>query len=179
MSFIDQARADMIRSWIHSGFSVESETRLFTKADREALWQYVVRGAVSMDKVSYDTTTDTVSWHASEKGFFKGKVETFRGFEFMDQLATHLPPRRVLLVRRYGIYAGRMRSGWPERAGIVRFAPESWKQSHPEGQSQTMNTETEGDKLVPPDAWNKLRRQSWATTTVVRVTPKSVRGRSV
>jgi len=162
MSFIDQPRADMIRSWIHSGFSVESETRLFTMADREALGQYVVRGAVSMDKVSYDTTTDTVSWHASEKGFFKGKVETFRGFEFMDQLAAHLPPRRVQLVRRYGIYAGRMRSGWPERAGIVRFAPESWKLSHPEGQSQTANGEPEGDELVPPDAWNKLRRQSWA-----------------
>ncbi len=80
----------------------------------------------------------------------------------MDQLAAHLPPRRVQLVRRYGIYAGRMRSGWPERAGIVRYAPESWKQSHPEGQNQITNIKTEGDELVPPDAWNKLRRQSWA-----------------
>ena len=39
MSFIDQTRTDIIRSWIHSGFSFESETRLFTKADREALGQ--------------------------------------------------------------------------------------------------------------------------------------------
>lgn len=42
---IDQARADMLRSWQPSGFSIEYESRLFTKADREALGQYVVRGA--------------------------------------------------------------------------------------------------------------------------------------
>lgn len=28
---IDQARADMLTSWQHSGFSIESETRLFIK----------------------------------------------------------------------------------------------------------------------------------------------------
>ena len=33
---------------------------------------------------------------------------------------------------------------------------------HPEGQSQTTNVDDEGDELVPPDAWNKLRRQRWA-----------------
>jgi len=42
---IDQARVDMLMSWRHSGFSIESETRLFSKADREALGEYVVRGA--------------------------------------------------------------------------------------------------------------------------------------
>ena len=162
-SYIDQAKATMICSWGNSGFSVESETRLFTKADREALGQYVVRGAVSLEKVQYDYDTDTVSWKAAEKGFYKGKIETFRGFEFMDQLAAHLPPRRVQLVRRYGIYAGRMRSGWPERSGIVRFAPETWKQTHPEGQKQSASAdEANGDGLVSPVAWARLRQQSWA-----------------
>ena len=35
----------------HFGFSVESETRLLTKKDREALGQYVVRGATSQEKI--------------------------------------------------------------------------------------------------------------------------------
>ena len=87
-SYIDQAKATMICSWCNSGFSVESETRLFTKADKEALGQYVVRGAVSLEKIQYNYDTDTVNWKATEKGFYKGKVETFRGFEFMDQLAS-------------------------------------------------------------------------------------------
>ena len=46
-------------------------------------------------------------------GFFDGKVETFKGFEFVDQLVAHLPPRRTQLVHRYGIYSSRVRSeGW-------------------------------------------------------------------
>ena len=39
---IDQARVNMLKDWKHSGFSIESETRLFSKADREALGQYAL-----------------------------------------------------------------------------------------------------------------------------------------
>jgi len=33
---IGQARVNMLKDWQHSGFSIESETRLFSKLDREA-----------------------------------------------------------------------------------------------------------------------------------------------
>jgi hypothetical protein len=36
---IDQARVAMLMSWWHSGFSIESQTRLFSNADREAVCQ--------------------------------------------------------------------------------------------------------------------------------------------
>jgi len=36
---IDQTRVNMLKDWKHSGFSIESETRLFTKVDREAACQ--------------------------------------------------------------------------------------------------------------------------------------------
>ncbi len=88
----------MLKDWKHSGFSIESETRLFSKADREALGQYVVRGATCAEKIQYYPDTDTVIWTASAKGFYKGKSETFKGFEFVDQL-----------VRRYGVYARKVR----------------------------------------------------------------------
>jgi len=120
---IDQARVNMLKDWKHSGFSIESETRLFSKADREALGQYVVRGATCAERIQYDQDSDTVIWTASPKGFYKGKSETFKGFEFVDQLAAHLPPRRVQLVRRYGVYAGKVRKQWQERPGIYRLAP--------------------------------------------------------
>jgi hypothetical protein len=64
---IDQARADMLRSWQHSGFSIESETQLFTKSDREALGQYVVCGATCAEKIRYDPVTDTATWTAAPK----------------------------------------------------------------------------------------------------------------
>jgi hypothetical protein len=115
---IDQSRVNMLKDWKHSGFSIESETRLFSKADREALGQYVVRGATCAEKIHYDPASDTVIWTATPKGFYKGKTETFKGFEFVDQLVAHLPPRRVQLVRRYGVYAGKVRKQWQERPHI-------------------------------------------------------------
>jgi len=106
---IDQARVNMLKDWKHSGFSIESETRLFSKADREALGQYVVRGATCAEKIHYDPSSDTVIGTTAPKGFYKGKSESLKGFEFVDQLVAHVPPRRVQMVRRYGVYAGKVR----------------------------------------------------------------------
>ena len=89
----------MLKGWKHSGFSIESETRLLSKADREALGQYVVRGANSAEKIHYDTATDRVTW----------------------------------------------------------------KQSHPLQPQSTQEAQPETVDLPEvPDAWSKLRRQSWA-----------------
>jgi hypothetical protein len=160
---IDQARADMLTAWQHSGFSIESDTRLFSKADREALGRYVVRGASCAEKIQYDPDNDTVTWSASPKGFYKGRTETFKGFEFVDLLVAHLPPRRVPLVRRYGAYSGKVRNQWQQRSGIYHLAPESWKQAH---QLRTSTNEEAKpaalDSTDTPDAWSRLRRQSWA-----------------
>jgi len=160
---IDQARVAMLKDWKHSGFSIESDTRLFSKADREALGQYVVRGATCAEKIQYDPTSDTVIWSAAPKGFYKGKTETFKGFEFVDQLVAHLPPRRIQLVRRYGLYAGKVRKQWQDRPNIYCLAPESWQKVHP-SQSKIVHAKApENEEAVQvPDAWSKLRKQSWA-----------------
>ena len=55
----------MIRSWVHSGFSVESETRMLDKSTKEALGQYAVRDAVSEQRISYDSDADLVTWSAT------------------------------------------------------------------------------------------------------------------
>jgi hypothetical protein len=168
-NLIDQARADMLTSWQHSGFSIESDTRLFSKADREALGQYVVRGATCAEKIQYDPDADTVTWTASPKGFYKGRTETFKGFEFVDQLIAHLPPRRVQLVRRYGAYSGKVRNQWQRRSGIYHLAPESWKQAHqlrtqstPETEPVSVDSTDTPDAVCRSDTLSRLRRQSWA-----------------
>jgi hypothetical protein len=160
---IDQARVNMLKDWKHSGFSIESETRLFSKADREALGQYIVRGATCADKIHYDPACDTVIWTAPPKGFYKGKSETFKGFEFVDQLVAHLPPRRVQSVRRYGVYAGKVRKQWQERPNIYCLAPESWQKGHPSEPKIVQAIPQEKPETVQvPDSWSKLRKQSWA-----------------
>jgi hypothetical protein len=110
-------------NWKHTGFSIESKTRLFSKADREA----------------------------------------FKSYEFVDQLAAHLPPRRVQLVRRYGVYAGKVRKQWQERPGIYRLAPESRQKGHPnKAISVAVKPQESEDAVQAPDAWFKLRKQSRA-----------------
>jgi len=160
---IDQTRVNMLKDWKHSGFSIDSKTRLFSKADREALGQYVVRGATCAENIHYDPASDTVIWTASPKGFYKGKSETFKGFEFVDQLVAHVPPRRVQLVRRYGVYAGKIRKQWQERPSIYRLAPEGWQKEHPyKGPPGATTLPEEASRTETPDAWSRLRKQSWA-----------------
>lgn len=127
---IDQARGNMSKDGKHSGFSIESKTRLFNKADQEALGHSVVRGSTCAEKIHYNPSSDTAIWTAAPKGFYRGKSETFKDFEFVDQLLAHLPLRRVQLVSRYGVYAGKVRKQWQERFGMYRLYPGSWQKAH-------------------------------------------------
>jgi hypothetical protein len=87
----------------------------------------------------------------------------YKGLEFVDQLVAHLPPRRVQLVRRYGVYAGKVRKQWQERPSIYRMAPEGWQKGHPNKSTIVAATLPEDATTVEaPDAWSKLRKQSWA-----------------
>ena len=111
----------------------------------------------------YDPASDTIIWTASPKGFYKGKTETFKGFEFVDQLVAHLPPRRVQLLRRYGVYAGKVRKQWQERPNIYSLAPESWQKGHPrESKIVPAIPQEKPETVQVSDAWSKLRKQSWA-----------------
>ena len=90
-------------------------------------------------------------------------METFRGFEFVDQLAAHIPPRRVQLVRRYGIYAGKVRAQWVDRPAIARLATVGWQSSHVFRVAQHADDENPANATLDvPDAWSRLRKQSWA-----------------
>ncbi len=86
--------------WKHSGFSIESGTRIYDEHVRDALSQYIVRAPVSLEKLYWDGETDTVLWHAPRKGPFKGEDRYFSGLDFIAQLTLHIPPKGKHLVRR-------------------------------------------------------------------------------
>ena len=74
-----------------------------------------------------------------------------------------IPGFHQVLLKVYGVYAGKVRKQWQQRPGIYLFAPEGWQQTHPI-QSQTSQAAPLADveSADIPDAWSKLRRQSWA-----------------
>jgi hypothetical protein len=92
--------AKKLLGWKHSGFSIESGTRIYDERARESLSQYIVRAPVSVEKLYWNDETDTVLWHAPRKGPFKGADRYFSGLDFIEQLTLHIPPKGKHLVRR-------------------------------------------------------------------------------
>jgi len=79
--------------WKHSGFSIESGTRIYDERARDALSQYIVRAPVSLEKLYRNGETDTVLWHAPRKGPFKGEDRYFSGLDLIAHslLCTYHP----------------------------------------------------------------------------------------
>ncbi len=55
----------------------------------------------------------------------------FDALDFLADLTQHIPPKRLQLIRRYGLYASRARGRWDKMPWVAERAPEGWKNSHP------------------------------------------------
>jgi hypothetical protein len=53
--------------WKHSGFSLESDTRICDDRARESLSQYIVRAPVFLEKITWDNETDYVALRAGAR----------------------------------------------------------------------------------------------------------------
>jgi SAM-dependent methyltransferase len=91
----DRGRPDRAR-----GFFIESGTRIYDERARESFCQYIVCAPVSVEKLYWDSETDTVLWRAPRKGPFKGEDRYFAGLDFIAQLTLHIPPKGNHLVRK-------------------------------------------------------------------------------
>ena len=125
-SLINDDFATKLLGWKHSGFSIESGTRIYDERARESLSQYIVRAPVSLEKLYWDGETDTVLWHAPRKGLFKGEDRYFSGLDFIAQLTLRIPPKGKHLVRRFGVYSSRARGTWKKRPALRTRAAEQW-----------------------------------------------------
>ena len=148
--------AEKMLSWKHSGFSIESGTRIYTDKARESLSQYIVRAPVSLEKLSYDTQTDTLTWKAPSKGHFRGKEQYFSGLDFIARLTLHIPPKGRHLVRRYGVYSSRSRGTWKKRPALFLRAAEGWY-----GWEDITGME-EAEESEEVSVSDKARRKAWA-----------------
>jgi DNA-directed RNA polymerase subunit RPC12/RpoP len=118
--------ARKLLGWEHSGFSIESGTRIWDQDSREALCQYIVRAPLSLQRIRWDEQQDAVTWSSSPSGYFKGRQRRYSSLDFIAQVTLHIPPRGKHLMRRYGLYSSRGRGTWKERPAIRSHAPASW-----------------------------------------------------
>jgi hypothetical protein len=147
-----------ILAWQHSGFSIESGTRILDQPTREALCQYLVRAPLSLQRIRWDEQQDTVTWSASPSGFFKGKIRRYSSLDFIAQVTLHVPPRGKHLVRRYGLYSSRGRGTWKDRPALRSRAPARWygRTASAEPTLPGAANDHEVDALCRRRAWARL-----------------------
>lgn len=118
--------ARTLLSWRHSGFSIDSATRIYDTQARQGLCQYIIRAPLAMQKLEWDEEQDTVTLRSSPSGYFRGKQVHFSCLDFIAQLTLHIPPQGKHLLRRYGLYSSRARGTWKKRPALSNRAPEGW-----------------------------------------------------
>jgi hypothetical protein len=110
----------------HSGFSIESGTKIYTDQERESLRQYIVRSPIFLEKLHWDSLTETVLWHGSQKGHFRGEDRYFSGLDFIARITQHIPPQGKHLVGRYGVYSSHTRGIWIKPPCLALRTTEGW-----------------------------------------------------
>ena len=123
--------AENLLSWRHSGFSIDNSVRLTDARTQESLAQYISRPPVSLKKIRYEPFKGRVLFHTTYSEYFKENTHMFEALDFLAELIQHIPPKRVQLIRRYGLYASRTKGCWTRMPHVASRAPEAWRASHP------------------------------------------------
>ena len=96
-------------------------------------------------------------------------VHLFDPLDFLAELTQHVPPARVQLIRRYGLYSSRIKGLWTRMPYVLQRAPPGWTSQVDE--TATASNRAESGVGLPtlevpatetdaPDA--RERRHAWA-----------------
>jgi hypothetical protein len=94
-------------SWKHSGFSIDNSVRILDQSSQESLAEYIARPPISLKKIRYEPFKGRVLFHTTYSEYFKQNLHMFDALDFLAELTQHIPPKRLQLIRRYGLYASR------------------------------------------------------------------------
>lgn len=81
-------------------------------------------------KIRYEPFKGKVLFHTRYSECFGENTHLFDALEFLAELTQHVPPRRVQLFRRYGLYSSRTKGRWSQMPHVAARAPEGWRESH-------------------------------------------------
>jgi len=153
--------AGNLLSWKHPGFSIDNSVRILDESAQESLAEYIARPPISLKKIRYEPFKGKVLFHTKYSEYFKQNVHLFDALDFLAELTQHIPPKRLQLIRRYGLYASRTKGRWEEMPFVAERAPDGWKATHPSSAGNDhMGFEplSDRDEEVNVDA----RKRAWA-----------------
>jgi hypothetical protein len=120
-------------SWKHSGFSIDNSVRILDQSSQESLAHEYMSAAdqrISLKKIRYEPFKGKVLFHTTYSEYFKENLHMFDALDFLAELTQDIPPKRLQLIRRYGLYASRTKGRWEEMPWVADRAPEGWKTAH-------------------------------------------------
>jgi hypothetical protein len=85
---------------------------------------------ISLKKIRYEPFKGRVLFHTTYSAYFKQNVHIFEALDFLAELTRYIPPKRLQLIRRYGLYASRTKGRWVEMPWVAERAPDGWKTLH-------------------------------------------------
>ena len=130
---LDRRFARNMLSWRHSGFSIDNSVRILDRGVQRSLADYVSRPAISLNKIRYEPFKGRVLFHTTYSDYFKENVHLFDPLDFLAELTQHIPPARVQLIRRYGLYSSRSKGHWTRMPYVLQRAPPGWTDGRMDG----------------------------------------------
>lgn len=158
---LNEEFARNLLSWKHPGFSIDNSVRILDESSQESLAEYVARPPISLKKIRYEPSKGRVFFHTTYSEYFKQNVHMFEALDFLAELTQHVPPKRLQLIRRYGLYASRTKGRWEQMPWVAERAPEGWKAAHQyNAATKVLGCEplTGGEEEVEVNA----RKRAWA-----------------
>ena len=109
-------------------------------------------------------------FHTTYSDYFKENVHLFDPLDFLAELTQHIPPARVQLIRRYGLYSSRIKGHWTRMPYVLQRAPSGWTSHNDDAAATASNRagsgvgsptlEVPATETDAPDA--RERRHAWA-----------------
>ena len=118
---LDKERFQLLTSWEHSGFHIDSSRR-FLEGDRaglEAVLQYLERPPVSLERLSYKDN-GVVHYRGKFNPNLQRDYQLVPGVEFLAMLVPHINLKYEIVIRYYGAISATIRKkwGWIKAAAI-------------------------------------------------------------
>ncbi len=108
--------ADLL-SWKHSGFHIhdggEKPVPAHDSAGRKRLAEYLLRHPFSLQKITWNASTQTVIYRSKRHHTTKRNFEIFKAPDFIAAAFLHLPPKGQQTVRYYGTCSNKTRGQTP------------------------------------------------------------------
>jgi hypothetical protein len=139
-------RAEMLRKWKHSGFSLWRSRRIAPdkKDHAERLAQYIIRNSFSMEKMEITAPSGTVLYRSKMSAKTHRNFELFEPTDFIAAITQHIPDKGVQMVRYYGWYSNKsrgMRAKKNRTGAVMLMDPE--------------------ERRIPSKKWRELIKKVW------------------